>query len=63
MGSISIRKTILVIGRLDTKGGECLYIKKLAQENGFDAFIIDCGDITRRKVAFRAGASPSSPHP
>ena len=63
---------MLVIGTLDTTGEECLYIKKLAQKNGFDAIIIDRGslgtpidgrDITRRKVAFRAGASPSSPYP
>jgi uncharacterized protein (UPF0261 family) len=63
MGNTPIRKTILVIGTLDTKGEECLYIKKLAQKNGFDAIIIDRGDISRRKVAFRAGASPSSLYP
>ncbi|MGD0398302.1 MAG: Tm-1-like ATP-binding domain-containing protein [Syntrophobacteraceae bacterium] len=66
MGSTSIRKTILIIGTLDTKGEECLYIKELAQKSGFGAIIIDCGslgtpvgsgDITRRKVAERAGWS------
>jgi len=57
-------KTILIIGTLDTKGEECLFIKDLVQQNGCNAILIDPGplgrpltggDISRKEVARKAG--------
>ena len=57
-------KTILVIGTLDTKGQECLYIRDLVTRYGCCCILIDPGplgeplvpgDIPRRDVAKRAG--------
>ena len=57
-------KTILIIGTLDTKGEECLFIKDLVQHNGCNAILIDPGplgrpltrgDIPRKEVARKAG--------
>ena len=57
-------KTILIIGTLDTKGEECLFIRDLAQHNGCKTILIDPGplgrpftrgDITRKEVARKAG--------
>jgi uncharacterized protein (UPF0261 family) len=62
-GSESL-KTILVIGTLDTKGEECLFIRDLIWQNGCQAILIDPGplgqpivrgDISREEVAARAG--------
>jgi len=62
-GSESL-KTILVIGTLDTKGEECLFIRDLVLQNGCNAILIDPGplgrplargDISREDVAARAG--------
>ena len=62
-GSESL-KTILIIGTLDTKGEECLFIRDLVLQNGCGAMIIDPGplgqplargDISREDVAARAG--------
>ncbi|HLZ20009.1 MAG TPA: Tm-1-like ATP-binding domain-containing protein [Smithellaceae bacterium] len=62
-GSESL-KTILVIGTLDTKGEECLFIRDLILQNGCNAILIDPGplglpltrgDISREDVAARAG--------
>ncbi len=59
------KKTILIIGTLDTKGEECLYIKDMVQRNGFGAILADTGpmgapvskgDISREDVAGRAGS-------
>ena len=57
-------KTILIIGTLDTKGEECLFIRDLVQQNGCSAILIDPGpmgrpltrgDISRKEVARKAG--------
>lgn len=57
-------KTILIIGTLDTKGEECLFIRDLVQQNGCNAILIDPGplgrplargDISRKEVARKAG--------
>ena len=57
-------KTILIIGTLDTKGEECLFIRNLVQQNGCGAILVDPGplgqplargDISREEVALKAG--------
>ena len=57
-------KTVLIIGTLDTKGEECLYIRDLVWKRGLRGLIIDPGplgkplvqgDISRRDVAGKAG--------
>lgn len=57
-------KTILIIGTLDTKGEECLFIRDLVQHNGCSTILIDPGplgrpltrgDISRKAVARKAG--------
>jgi uncharacterized protein (UPF0261 family) len=57
-------KTILIIATLDTKGEESLHIKGLIEKHGLKALTIDSGslgapfikgDITREKVAKKAG--------
>ena len=53
-----------MIGTLDTKGEECLYIRELVEQNGCRAILIDPGplgrplargDISREEVAQKAG--------
>jgi len=60
------KQTILIIGTLDTKGEECVYIRDRIQQNGFGALLIDSGplgsplvpgDITRYDVAEKAGVT------
>ncbi|UCF91441.1 MAG: Tm-1-like ATP-binding domain-containing protein [Desulfobacterales bacterium] len=60
----NIKKTILIIGALDTKGEECLYIRDLVARSGLNSLIIDFGtlgkptlegDISREAVAARTG--------
>jgi len=62
-GSESL-KTILIIGTLDTKGEECLFIRDLVIQNGCGAILIDPGplgrplvrgDISREDVARKGG--------
>jgi len=57
-------KTILIIGTLDTKGEECLFIRDLVLQNGCGAWLIDPGplgqpmirgDISREDVACKGG--------
>jgi len=57
-------KTILIIGTLDTKGEECLFIRDLVLQNGCGAILIDPGplgvslvrgDISREDVARKGG--------
>lgn len=57
-------KTILIIGTLDTKGEECLFIRNLAEQNGCGVILIDPGplgqplvrgDISREEVARKGG--------
>jgi uncharacterized protein (UPF0261 family) len=57
-------QTILIIGTLDTKGEECLYIQEFLQKRGLKGLLIDPGsmgepitrgDISREEVAARAG--------
>lgn len=58
-------KTVLVIGTLDTKGEECVYVRELLQKCGVNSILIDSGsmgvpvirgDISREEVASRAGS-------
>ena len=62
-GSESI-KTLLIIGTLDTKGEECLFIRDLVRQYGLEAVVADpgplgeplmAGDISRQEVARKAG--------
>jgi uncharacterized protein (UPF0261 family) len=57
-------KAVLIIGTLDTKGEECLYIKDRVRKEGLDGIMIDPGplgkpavkaDISREEVAEKAG--------
>jgi len=57
-------KTIAVLGTLDTKGEECLYIRDLLRDLGFRSILIDPGpigqpptrgDISREDVAAKVG--------
>jgi uncharacterized protein (UPF0261 family) len=57
-------KTVLIIGTLDTKGEECIYIRELLQKSCLKSLLIDPGsmgepvtrgDISRDEVASRAG--------
>ena len=60
-----MKKVILCIGTLDTKGPEVLYIKQLIeQRSGYEALVMDIGslgiahftaDITAEEVAKAAG--------
>ena len=59
-------KTVLVMGTLDTKGEECIYIRELLRKRGCNSILIDpgsmgepvtSGDISREEVATRAGFS------
>ncbi len=60
----SLKKTIAILGTLDTKGEECQFIRECLAESGFSAIMIDSGllgtpsvkaDITRDDVARKAG--------
>jgi uncharacterized protein (UPF0261 family) len=57
-------KTVLVIGTLDTKGEECIYVRELLQKSRLKSLLIDPGsmgepvtrgDIPRDEVASKAG--------
>ncbi|MGO9571217.1 MAG: Tm-1-like ATP-binding domain-containing protein [Desulfomonilaceae bacterium] len=57
-------KTVLIIGTLDTKGEECVYVRELLRKRGCNSILIDpgsmgepvtSGDISRGEVASRAG--------
>ncbi len=48
-----MKKTIVLLGRLDSKGKEYLYVKDLILRGGFDVLVVDVG--TR-------GAPPFEPH-
>ncbi len=59
-------KQIVVIGTLDTKGREVLFVKNLIEDRGHAALIIDCGimgepyfkpTVTRQEVAAAAGTT------
>lgn len=60
-----MKKTIVIIVTLDTKGPEAKYVKELIENKGHDVIVIDGGilkepffvaDITREEVAAAAGA-------
>jgi len=60
-------KTIVLVGRLDSKGQEYAYVKDLIVRGGFEVIVIDAGtrgtpqlaaDITRAEVARAAGVGP-----
>ncbi|MBI4963150.1 MAG: Tm-1-like ATP-binding domain-containing protein [Desulfomonile tiedjei] len=60
----SEEKTVLIIGTLDTKGEECLYIRDFLGKHGIKSLLVDPGpmgkpiargDIPREEVAARAG--------
>ncbi len=57
-------KTVLIIGTLDTKGEECIYIRELLRKSSVKSLLIDPGsmgepvtrgDISREEVASKAG--------
>jgi hypothetical protein len=57
-------KAVLIIGTLDTKGEECIYIRELLQKSRLKSILIDPGsmgepvtrgDISRDEVASRSG--------
>ena len=59
------RKTVVLIGTLDTKGEEVQYVKRLVERRGLRVLVIDTGlrgqpafapDVSREKVAAAAGA-------
>ncbi len=59
-------KTVLVIGTLDTKGEECIYVRELLKKSGVNSILIDPGsmgkpvtrgDISREEVASRVGSN------
>ncbi len=61
-----MKKTVAILGTLDTKGEEIRYIKERIEERGYQALVIDGGilghplfppDISREQVAEAAGAS------
>ena len=61
-----MRKTILLIGALDTKGEEVLYLRDLIQRQGVKTLVMDTGilgpvsfpaDIPRKEVARAGGGS------
>lgn len=58
--------SVVILGTLDTKGDECAYIKRLVEESGCTALVVDVGtlnppaieaDISREKVVEAAGLS------
>ena len=59
-----MKKTIVLLGRLDSKGKEYAYVKDLILRGGFDVIVVDVGtrgtpqfepDISREEVARAAG--------
>ena len=57
-------KTIMVIGTLDTKGEENIFLKQSLETYGYQTLLVDIGimeqpdvtpDISAREVALRAG--------
>jgi len=59
-----VRKTIVLLGRLDSKGKEYAYVKDLILRGGFDVIVVDAGtrgapqfepQISREEVARAAG--------
>jgi len=59
-----LKKTIVLVGRLDSKGKEYAYVKDVIQRGGFDVITVDAGtrgvpqfkpDISREEVARAAG--------
>ncbi len=60
-------KTIVLVGRLDSKGQEYAYVKDLIVRGGFNVIVVDTGsrgtpqflaEITRAEVACAAGVEP-----
>jgi uncharacterized protein (UPF0261 family) len=61
-----VSKTILMIGTLDTKGGEYAYVRDLIRARGLETFVLDCGvlgepvfapDSPAEKTAIAGGAT------
>lgn len=59
-----MKKTIVLLGRLDSKGKEYAYVKDLIVRGGFDVIVVDAGtrgtprfepDVSREEVAVAAG--------
>jgi uncharacterized protein (UPF0261 family) len=60
-----MKKTVVIVGALDTKGKEFLFIKELIEKEGLNTLVIDFGvmgnpdfqpDITRDEVAHQGGS-------
>jgi uncharacterized protein (UPF0261 family) len=63
---ISMKKTVVIAGALDTKGQEFLFVKKLIEKEGLDTLVVDFGvmgkpdfppDVTREEVASKGGGN------
>ena len=54
-------KTVLVIGTLDTKGEECIYIRDLLRNSGLNSLLIDTGSMGE-PIARGATAPPPPPY-
>ena len=64
-GGALARKTVVLVGTLDTKGREYAFLKERLELGGVDVLVVDCGiftappfapDVTRDEVAGAAGA-------
>jgi len=60
-----MKKTVVIVGALDTKGKEFLFVKQLIEKEGLNTLVIDFGvmgqpdfqpDITREEVARQGGS-------
>ncbi len=63
------RKTIVIVGTLDTKGEEILYLRRLIEQRGHQVLVVDVsaggapvepGDVARERVAAAAGVDPAA---
>lgn len=61
---ITMEKTVVIVGALDTKGKEFLYVKELIEKEGLKTLVVDFGvmgvpefqpDISRQEVARQGG--------
>ncbi len=59
-----VKKTIVLVGRLDSKGKEYAYVRDVILRGGFDVIVVDTGtrgtpqlkpDVSREEVAWAAG--------
>ena len=60
-----MRRTVVLLGTLDTKGQECAYLRERLREHGVDVLLVDAGifepqvepDVSRAEVAAAAGTA------